>query len=201
MNHDLIKQTFNHLTPTPEQKTRMLTQILDQVDTQAPPQVAKKPLPKHWLGLAASIAVVIGIGISLQDAPMSSAPPSTPPMSSPTTQQPILLLGTYFEELGMYESVATLKVVTPVTAEVRHMLDAAASRTLLEQLATSPSVAPDQIDFDQLQSDAFVILEITLTDGRQTQLFYTPSLGLLDLNSTYYQLSEEVQGDLAPYVD
>ncbi|MGL4738594.1 MAG: hypothetical protein ACRCW2_14170 [Cellulosilyticaceae bacterium] len=210
MNNDTLKQTFDTITPTPEQKDRMLSQILGQIDAQvAQPATPEAPVislaPKRkstharqWLGLAASIAVVIGIGVSLQQPPTPTQPQGNPSLEAPIDTQASLSLGTFFEKKRIYEDVNQLKVTSSTDFEIIHTLEASEARTLLTALDPSLPLQEDQIDFKALQDAPFVILGIVLSDGNEFQIFYTPSLGLLDLNSIYYNVSPAAALALEP---
>lgn len=200
MNNDPIKQTFETLTPTSEQKSRMLNNILDQIDTRSAsadlsePQAAP-PIPlrskrrhtKQWLGLAASIALVIGLSFSLQQSQ-----PAHPQGNSPIVEQQYTPI---FETLEITH-LKTLKVIASGSFEVIHTLDAPEACSLVKALSTSQPVDPTNIDFEALGNAAFVILNLELIDGQQFQLFYTPTLGILDCNSQYYKVSEETAAQL-----
>lgn len=91
--HDLNK-AYDKLSPTQEQKDRMLKNILKAKETQPTTEQRKKVIPidfmrkSKFLSLAASFIFVFGIGVLIQkslpftsESPVDSAPITSPPSS------------------------------------------------------------------------------------------------------------------------
>ncbi|MGL4799385.1 MAG: hypothetical protein ACRDDX_04180 [Cellulosilyticaceae bacterium] len=190
MNKHTLNETFESITPSLDQKERMLKNILahtSHTSKSTPKETPSKTNYRPLLGMAAGLLLVIGLGTNLDFTT------SVPPQANPTDQP--VLENTHNVGLSDLE-ILTEKITLANTAtnEVLTTLSIEETQELLTLITRSTLVESSSLDittlFDTASPKAILTLICTFESGVEINLTIDPEHSIFLLGSNYYHMSD-----------